>query len=249
MRGGGAHIHSPLRPGALDGPATMEDAVELAGAAQRDGTAIVVTTPHVRRDFVTDPSDLPDRLHELRERFARERIALELHCGGELGYEMVGSLEQRHLKTIAVGPSGASWILLEPPNEGPDEELHLAADELRGRGFGVVLAHPERSGSLMADEAAGLRRQLNHGSVLQVNAWSLAGGFGPAAERTAIWLVGSGVVTALASDAHGGIRSPELSVGLERASWGLTRSRARLLTEASPRALIEHGMPVPARAA
>ncbi len=249
MTGRRADIHFHLLPGVDDGPATMEDAVELARAAQRDGTAIVVTTPHVRHDFVTDPSDLPDRLHELRERLARERIALELHCGGELGYEMVGSLEQRHLETIAVGPSGASWILLEPPNEGPDEELHLAADELRGRGFGVVLAHPERSASLMADEAAGVRRQLNQGSVLQVNAWSLAGGFGPAAERTAIWLVGSGVVTALASDAHGGVRSPELSVGLERASWGLTGSRARLLTEASPRALIEHGMPVPARAA
>ena len=61
----------------------------------------------------------------------------------------------------------------------------------------------------------------------------------------AIGLVGSGVVTALASDAHGGVRSPELSVGLGTASWGLTSSRARLLTDVAPRALIERGIPLP----
>jgi protein-tyrosine phosphatase len=249
MTGRRTDIHFHLLPGIDDGPATTEDAVELARAAQRDGTRVVVATPHIRHDFVTDPSDLPDRLSELHERLARERIELELHCGGELGHTMVGSLDQRDLDTIAVGPSGSSWILLEPPTEGPGEQLHEAAAELRERGFGVVLAHPERSAPLMADEAAGLRVELDSGSLLQVNAWSLAGGFGPEAERMAIWLVGSGAVTALASDAHGGVRSPELTVGLERASWGLTPQRARMLTEALPRALVQRGLPVPARAA
>jgi protein-tyrosine phosphatase len=227
----------------------MDETVELARAALRDGTAIVVTTPHVRPDFVTDTRGLPELVQEVRERLARERIELELHCGGELGHELVGRLEQSDLETIAVGPSGASWILLEPPNEGPGEELHQAADELRSRGFGVVLAHPERSVTLMSDNAAGLRRELEHGSLLQVNAWSLAGGHGAEAERMAIWLVGSGAVTALASDAHNtGVRGPELSVGLQRASWGLAPHRARMLTDAAPRSLIQRGMPA-ARAA
>jgi protein-tyrosine phosphatase len=249
MTGRRADIHFHLLPGVDDGPATMEETVELARAALRDGTAIVVATPHIRRDFVTDPSNLPDLVQEVRDRLARERIELDLHCGGELGHDMVARLEQRDLETIAVGPSGASWILLEPPTEGPGEELHQAADELRSRGFGVVLAHPERSATLMADNAAGLRRELERGSLLQVNAWSLAGGHGAEAERMAIWLVGSGVVTALASDAHNGVRGPELSVGLQRASWGLAPHRARMLTDAAPRALIEHGMPVAANAA
>jgi protein-tyrosine phosphatase len=249
MTGRRADIHFHLLPGVDDGPATMEETVELARAALRDGTAIVVATPHVRPDFVTDPSELPDRVQEVRSQLAREQIELELHCGGELGHGLVGRLSQRDLETIAVGPSGASWILLEPPNEGPGEELHTAADELRSRGFGVVLAHPERSASLMADNAAGLRRELERGSLLQVNAWSLAGGHGAEAERMAIWLVGSGAVTALASDAHGGHRGPELSVGLQRASWGLAPHRARMLTGAAPRSLVQRGMPVPARAA
>ena len=245
-----ADVHFHLLPGLDDGPATMEETVELARAALRDGTAIVVATPHVRRDFVTDPSGLPERVQEVRERLARERIELELHCGGELGHEMVARLEQRDLDTIAVGPAGARWILLEPPGQGPGEQLHEAADELRARGFGVVLAHPERSVPLMADDALGLRRELERGSLLQVNAWSLAGGHGAEAERMAIWLVGSGAVTALASDAHDVTRrGPELSVGLRRASWGLAPHRARMLTDAAPRALVRRGMPVAAHAA
>jgi protein-tyrosine phosphatase len=228
----------------------MEETVELARAALRDGTAIVVATPHVRPDYVTDPGELPDRVQEVRDRLARERIELELHSGGELGHEMVARLDQRDLDTIAVGPPGARWILLEPPATGPGEELHQAAAELRSRGFGVVLAHPERSVTLMADEALGLRRELERGSLLQVNAWSLAGGHGAEAERMAIWLVGSGAVTALASDAHNiTVRGPELSVGMQRASWGLAPHRARILTEAAPRSLVQRGMPVPARAA
>ena len=250
MSGRRADIHFHLLPGIDDGPATMEETVELARAALRDGTAIVVATPHIRHDFVTDPSPLAELTREVRDRLARERIELDVRCGGELGHELVGSLGQRELETIAVGPPGASWILLEPPTEGPGEELHAAAAELRARGFGVVLAHPERSATLMADEAAGLRDELERGSLLQVNAWSLAGGHGAEAERMAIWLVGSGVVTALASDAHNtAARGPELSVGLQRASWGLAPHRARMLTDAAPRALVERGMPAPARAA
>jgi protein-tyrosine phosphatase len=244
-----ADIHFHLLPGVDDGPASMEEAVELARAAARDGTAIVVATPHVRPDHVVDPSDLPDRVRQVRERLRQERVELDVRCGAELGHEMVGRLSQRELETIAVGPQGASWLLLEPPFEGPGEELHQAADELRERGFGVVLAHPERSPALMADNAAGVSRELARGSLLQVNAWSLAGGYGAEAERMAIWLVGSGVVTALASDAHSAVRTPALSVGLEKAGWSLTPARARILTDVAPRALIERGVAAGARAA
>jgi protein-tyrosine phosphatase len=249
MKGRRADIHFHLLPGVDDGASTMEESVELARAAAADGTAVIVATPHVRRDFLTDVSDLPERVAEVRDRLAGERIDIDVRCGAELGHDMVGRLGQSDLDTIAVGPPGASWLLLEAPLDGPGEELHAAADELRDRGFGVVLAHPERSPSLMADNAAGLRRELEAGSLLQVNAWSLAGGYGAEAERCALWLVGAGVTTCLASDAHPGWRGPALGVGLEKACWALTSHRARMLTDSAPRALLERGVAGVARAA
>src|SRR5437763_4934458 len=201
MSGRRADIHFHLLPGVDDGTANLEESVELARLAEADGTGVIVATPHVRSDFVTDVSDLPDRVAEVRARLALEEIDVDVRCGGELGHEMVGRLSQSDLDIIAVGPPGSSWILLESPFEGLGEELHAAADELRDRGFAVVVAHPERSAVVMANNAAVLRRELAAGSLLQVNAWSLAGGYGAEAERHALWRVGSAVVTRPAS--HG----------------------------------------------
>ena len=189
MSGRRADIHFHLLPGVDDGAANLEETVELARLAEADGTGVIVATPHVRSEFVTDVSDLPDRVAEVRARLRLEEIDVDVRCGGELGHEMVGGLSQNDLHTIAVGPPSSSWILLEAPFEGLGEELHVAADELRDRGFAVVLAHPERSAVVMADNAAVLRRELAAGSLLQVNAWSLVGRHGPEAQLAAKRLI------------------------------------------------------------
>ena len=237
-------IHFHLLPGVDDGPATMEESVELAHAALADGTSTVLTTPHIRPDHVTSVTELPDRVRELQERLAKERIPLAVRCGGELSHDMVGRLDQRALETIAHGPPGSRWLLLESPFTGVDAEVHAAADELRARGFDVVLAHPERSAGIADEEGRqALRRELDRGSALQVNGWSLAGAHGPAAERAAMDLVRAGLATALASDAHGGWRAPALTLGADEVlAAGCGESTARRLTSDNPSALLRRGV-------
>ncbi|MET0511007.1 MAG: hypothetical protein ABW135_04940, partial [Thermoleophilaceae bacterium] len=46
---------------------------------------------------------------------------------------------------------------------------------LRERGFGAFIAHPERSADAALNGAAGLRRELEAGSLAQLNAQSLTG--------------------------------------------------------------------------
>jgi tyrosine-protein phosphatase YwqE len=176
MKGRRADIHFHLLPGVDDGAANLEESVELARLAEADGTGVIVATPHVSAQYVTDVSDLPDRVAEVRARLRLEGVDVDVRCGGELRHDMVGRLGQSDLDTIA-------------------------------------------------------------------------GGYGAEAERHALWLVGAGVVTCLASDAHPGWRGPGLGVGLEKASWALTRARARILTDSAPRALLEHGTPIVAPAA
>src|SRR4051812_13311103 len=151
-------LHFHLLPGVDDGPAEPADTIELAAQAAAQGTAIVVATPHVRADFFTDVPSLPDRVAEVRAALAGAGIALEVICGGELGHEMVGRLRQDELELIAQGPPQARWLLVETPFEGVTESFHAATAELRDRGFGVVIAHPERSADAALDGAAGLRR-------------------------------------------------------------------------------------------
>lgn len=241
-------LHFHLLPGLDDGPASLAGSIELARTAAEDGTGTVVTTPHVREDQVTDVLGLPDRVRELEVALRREGVELEVKVGGELGMEMVGRLGQSELLTIAQGPGESPWLLLECPFEGIGPELHSAADELRDRGFGVVLAHPERSAGLLAGAGEALERELEAGSLLQMNAWTLANGHGVEAARVGAELLRRGIVSVIASDAHGPERLPGLAAaeGMLRAA-GLSAAEASRLTGSAPERLLRKGHPARSR--
>ena len=241
-----ADIHFHLLPGVDDGPSSMDESVALAAAAVADGTRTVVATPHVRSGFLTDVSELPDRVRELSERLAREGIGLAVRRGAELGHDMVGRLSQAELDSVAHGPPGGRWLLVETPFVALDGGFTAATDELRDRGFAVVIAHPERArGS--ARETLGY--ELERGSLLQVNAWSLVGRHGPEAFEKAHGMLRSGRVGLIASDAHGGRRQPALTLAVAACGQaGLSSHDAQRLVGAVPHRLLERGLAVPALA-
>lgn len=237
-------LHFHLLPAVDDGPADMAEAIELARLAQADGTRSVVATPHVRAEYVTDPAELPERAAELREALAAAGVELDLHLGAELGHEMVARLSDDQLKGIALGPPGRRFVLMEAPFFGTAAGFHDGADELRERGFGVLVAHPERSEDLTAGGLAGVLREVRRGSRLQVNAGSLVGLHGSSARQAGRQIVGAGLATALASDAHGSHRPPVLSRGIAAAvECGLPAGSARRLAASGPEELLRHGVP------
>jgi hypothetical protein len=186
---------------------------------------------------VTRAGQVEDRAPELRVRLAGAHLA----AAGEAAALLAGS-------------HGGRYAL-----EGGSTQLHLRHATRRAGAPGERLVKRLLPGSSLTGHRsftrcalvseklryAMLHRELAAGSLLQVNAWSLAGGSGAEAERRALWLVGSGVVICLASDAHPGWRGPALGVGLEKASWAVARARARILTDSAPRALLERGAPAP----
>jgi protein-tyrosine phosphatase len=240
-------LHFHLLPAVDDGPATVEDSLALAAAAIADGTRTVVTTPHVNNACVTDPFELPERVAELVDRLKRERIKLAVLGGGELAHYMVERLTDAQLDVIAHGPPNRRWVLLEAPFTGLGEEFTAAADELRRRGFAVVVAHPERAARTRTSEPA-LRHELAAGSVLQVNAWSLAGLNGEEVRRTALELVRRTSRAVIASDAHSQTRMPALGLGLDALAAAGVRDPSRLAA-AIPRALLDHGLAIQVAAA
>jgi protein-tyrosine phosphatase len=236
-------LHLHVLPGVDDGPADLGEALSLAQDAVADGTTVAVATPHIRPGYVVDVSELPVRVAELQLALTRERIPLELRVGGELAHGMVERLSQDELETIAQGPPGARWILLEAPFPGFGPAFHDAADELRSRGFGVVIGHPERSARL-GENLASLRREVLYGSALQVNVWTVAGRHGEEAREIGLRLVREGLVTIVASDAHADWRRPLLSraiMDLEHA--GIDEMTVRAVTASGPRRLLETGLP------
>jgi protein-tyrosine phosphatase len=244
-------LHFHLLPGVDDGPADMDESLELARAAVAEGTGTVVVTPHVRPDLgITDAVEIHARVMELRFALEAARIPLQIRCGGELGHELVGRMRQSELELIAQGPSGARWLLVETPFHGIGGDFRDATAELRDRGFGVLVAHPERSADASLDGSAGLRAELASGSLAQVNALSLTGGHGEDACSAGWELIAEGVIAVVASDAHGPTRPPALALARRTMlEVGITRGAAESLIDSTPHRLLAAGIASPSAVA
>jgi protein-tyrosine phosphatase len=237
-----AEIHFHLLPGIDDGPLSIEETVALAAAAAADGTRTIVATPHVHPVYDTDVRTLPSRVDKVRARLAEERIPIDVRCGAEIAHSMVGRVSDPELETIAHGPVGRRWVLLEAPLAGLEDDYTLAADEIRERGFGVVVAHPERS--MIKTGEVGWRvieHELAAGSAVQINAWSVAGLYGERMRTTALSLLRRAPRAVIASDAHGGPRMPALGMALDALAANGVADPLRFV-DAGPRELLEQGL-------
>jgi protein-tyrosine phosphatase len=239
---GRIELHFHLLPGVDDGPPDLDTALDLAREAVRDGTRVVTCTPHAA--FV-DVAEIPERVRELRAAVDAAGIDLEVRTGAELAWGDVPGLGGAELQTVAQGPPGRRWLLLEAPLPGTGtlDGLKASARELRDRGFGVLIGHPERSPALVEAPGA-VGRLLDAGDRVQVNASSLTGYHGSRARAAALALVDAGHVAVIASDAHRPVdRGPSLSdaiAALRR--HGTPAARAEALAADAPRALLDGGI-------
>jgi protein-tyrosine phosphatase len=239
-------LHFHLLPGVDDGPADIADTLELARMAVADGTRTITATPHVR-DVVL--AEIPERVAEVRAALRTAGIPLEPRTGAELAHDDLPGLGDGALEAIAQGPAGRRWVLLEAPLSGGDiDGLQAALAEVRDRGFGVLLGHPERCAALMEADGV-LDAELAAGACAQVNASSLLGRHGDQAREWGVELVRSGRAHVLASDAHRPTRGPVLSDAIAAlAAHGIDPAVAERLVADHPRALLERGMPARVRA-
>ena len=226
----------------------MTDTVAHARRLEVAGVHDVACTPHVKRlDFPhIDLSALAGLRAEAQRAIDDEGIAVRLHGGGELAHEDALVLGEDDLERIAQGPPSARWLLLETPFEGVQRDFVEAAERLWDLGYGVLVAHPERSAAIPGAEGR-IRSLIARGALVQANVTSLLGRHGRAAHTGAVRLLREGLVWCLASDGHPGTRDDTLDRA-DEALAGIAVDGARL-TRDNPRALLLDGLPALARAA
>jgi protein-tyrosine phosphatase len=235
-------LHCHLLPGLDDGAATMDATIAHARRLAAAGVRDVACTPHIKRsDFPWVPiARLAELRAEAQEAIDAEGIGVRLHGGGELAHEDVEVLSGEQLELIAQGPEDARWLLLECPFEGVRQDFVEAAERLWALGYGVLLAHPERTAAVPGAEER-LRSLAARGALIQVNATSFLGRHGPAAQAGAGYLLRQGLVWCLASDGHPGTRDDTLDRGYE--ALARLDVDAERLTRDNPRTLLLEGVP------
>jgi protein-tyrosine phosphatase len=231
-------LHFHLLPGVDDGPVDEREALELAQLAVEDGTGRVVCTSHVR-EF--DLRELPGRIAQLRASIERAGIPLGVFPGGEISPRDVAAIGDDELEFVAQGPADARWVLLEVPLWHGDSTFAAATSDLRRRGYGLLIGHPERGSSIAFDV---LRDEVRRGAILQINGSSLAGLHGAEVRRRAIAIAGSGLPFIVASDAHSRERPPLMSEARRRlAEAGFSPEVVDAAIDIAPSRLFEIGLP------
>jgi protein-tyrosine phosphatase len=238
-------LHLHLLPGVDDGAPDEAAAIAFARRLAAEGVRDVTVTPHINRYWPLEIATIPQRVATLAARLDEHGIGVRVRPGGELDARYARELTDPELDVIAQGPDGSRWLLVEAPFRGLDQAFAADCAALAERGFGAVIAHPERAQG--AGEPAGidaLRQLLAAGAVAQVNVCSLLGNNGLSVQESAVQLLRSGLAYLIASDAHPGTREHTLALGFVLAQRaGASSVQAWRLTQANPRFLLTHGLP------
>ncbi len=206
-------IHCHILPMVDDGAEDLDEAVEMAFLASERGTRTIIMTPHSnlpetdRKNY--RGSELSDHFLALQTAVKNAGIDLELLPGAEIfgTPEVPALLQSGMLQTLA----DSEYLLIE---FFFDEELDFIDDILSAiveEGYHPVLAHPERYDAVQENPMI-IERWFREGVVIQLNKDSILGRLGPAAERTADWILSCGLAHVVASDAHAtDARTPNLA--------------------------------------
>jgi protein-tyrosine phosphatase len=239
-------FHNHLIPGVDDGAASLDESRAALEAYRAQGATAVVATPHLRATLADTPAELDGYLAEvdaawgrLRELGAAEFPGLRL----ERGFEVMLDTPSPRLSDPRLRLAGTAFVLVEFPFMSVPPNAETTLFGLKVSGWTPVIAHPERYAN--ADAAGRAAAGWKHvGALLQVNAGSILGKYGPEARDRAWTLLEQGLADFVCSDYHAR-GTLHLAACREALAAAGGEEQARLLTEENPARLLAGEQPLP----
>jgi protein-tyrosine phosphatase len=194
-------IHCHIVPGVDDGAVSLEMSLAMIEEARRCGVTSILTTPHIRGNV----DELPRHEHHKKafqkvfDASAAMMPDMDLHLSGEVRVtHETHSVVDRPEFTV---DERSKYILLELEFEQVPAYFSQLLFEYRLRGITPIVAHPERNIGVLKHPEHALEF-VRQGARLQVTTGSLIGELGETFQHCATLLMGCGLVSFLASDAH-----------------------------------------------
>lgn len=206
-------LHCHIIPGVDDGARNDEQALHMLRAAEEDGISTIVATPHAGHATREQIEAGVEHITRLAEE-ADINIRVLAGCEIRIGADLVQRIEANELLTL----NGTRYALLELylAHSWAMDTVELVVDRLLDAGIVPILAHVERYPTVQKDLTS-ITGLLERGVPMQVNAPSLTGYHGPAAQTVAEQLARAGHLDILASDAHNDARrAPRLAEAFQR---------------------------------
>jgi protein-tyrosine phosphatase len=216
-------------------------AIELLAALAADGVDVAAVTPVVGAGATSATLDgIRDALSRLRAAAERRRIP-ELIPGAELDLGWALAASDEDLFHASYGRLGRT-LLIATPRHGTLPDFDDMVLNLKLRGYGIVLAHPEAGVSYQA-EPGRLGRLVREGVLMQIDAASILGEPRSRTRRLAFALLEEESAHVIASGGRPGA-PPRLSEAVRVAEEAIG-ARARWMAVDAPAAVLGGG-PLPA---
>lgn len=196
-------IHAHIIPGLDDGSEDMGTSIIMAQMAEESGVSTIIATPHCNQigRFENYMSDrLMWHVDELRNDIARENIDINIGIGMEVycTREVPRLLKEKKLITL----NNSRYVLVEFGFTTVAARMAELLYRIMDGGYVPIIAHPERYPDLQ-DQPEIIDDWMNSGIGIQINKGSVFGRFGRSAYECSRFMLENGLVSCIASDAHG----------------------------------------------
>ncbi len=208
-------VHSHFLPSIDDGPASLDETVEMLKVAHAGGTRGIVATPHMFLNpyRIADVALVQGRFAATVEDLARIEKEPGMEFLGEMTFfpgaenyvcsDFLEAVARREVLPI----NDSHYLLIEFPLNLPPRQIAFSVEHVRNAGFVPVVAHVERYAAVRRDPSI-LAHWLELGCLTQVNADSFDGSFWSKDRRFALGLAEKNLISIVASDGHGAHHRP-----------------------------------------
>lgn len=211
-------LHSHILPALDDGSSSVEESIAMARQAVADGIRTVVATPHTLNGvYYSSSHEVTGHVACLQEILQENQIELKL-CSGSEAHICAGLAKRILSGEIATINNNGQYALVEFPVQAIPSGSKNELFQLKLKGITPIIAHPERN-MVFQRRLELLYDLIAMGSIVQITAMSITGGFGEEAMECAHRLLDLRLAHIIATDSHSPEnRPPVLSPALEVAA-------------------------------
>lgn len=193
-------IHSHILPGIDDGAQTINDSIEMAKAAVREGITTIIATPHHRNNqFNNLKSSILTKVNDLNTVLKQKNIPLTVLPGQEV--RIYGEVIEDYYKDEILTLNHTKYLFIEFPSSSVPRYAERLLYELQTEGIIPIIVHPERNKELQ-EKPELLYQLVKNGALTQVTASSIGGYFGKNVKKFSEQLIEHNLTHFIASDAH-----------------------------------------------
>lgn len=229
-------IHSHVLPGIDDGAKNKEISKRLLELAKESGTTDIIATPHTLSASAYEKpkwSTIETLVKECQQE------GLTIHPGAELEVNWdINELIKKDSFEYCLANS--NYLLAELPSQMIPNYVDDFFYQLQMKGKIVIIAHPERHPVLQKNPNV-LYNWVKKGILLQCNAGSFKGVFGPSSKHFALELLNHDLLHFIGSDAHNlKNRNTNMTRAREIIKDVIGEKKTKALFEINPRFILEN---------